>query len=134
MEVKPFGVRVTIIEPGTYATDFGCPLSEKSAVGLDIYVSLKAQVFEGMKTIKDRDPRATSEAMFKVVDAEDPPLRLFLGSHNLPVVRAAFTERLATWEAWPLFQSRLRAPEADGSRLDNSRLLKRCRSCTVSPS
>ena len=57
-------------------------------------------MFEGMKTMKRGDPNATSEAMFKLVDAENPPLRLFLGSHNLPQVRAAYAERLATWEAW----------------------------------
>lgn len=100
MEVKPFGIKVTIVEPGAYATEFGGPSSGKFAAGLDIYADLKAQVFEGMKTMKRGDPNATSEAMFKLVDAENPPLRLFLGSHNLPQVRAAYAERLATWEAW----------------------------------
>ncbi len=46
------------------------------------------------------DPEATPEALFKIVDAEQPPLRFNLGSHNLPWVRAAYAERLATWEAW----------------------------------
>ena len=40
------------------------------------------------------DPNATPEAIFKIVDAENPPLRFFLGSHNLPWVRAAYAERL----------------------------------------
>jgi NAD(P)-dependent dehydrogenase (short-subunit alcohol dehydrogenase family) len=100
MEVKPFGIKVTIVEPGAYATEFGGPSSGKFAAGLDIYADLKAQVFEGMKTMQRGDPNATSEAMFKLVDAENPPLRLFLGSHNLPQVSAAYAERLATWEAW----------------------------------
>ena len=100
MEVKPFGIKVTIVEPGAYATEFGGPSSGKFAAGLDIYADLKAQVFEGMKTMKRGDPNATPDAMFKLVDAENPPLRLFLGSHNLPQVRAAYAERLATWEAW----------------------------------
>ena len=46
------------------------------------------------------DPNATPEAIFKIVDTENPPLRFFLGSQNLPWVRAAYAERLATWEAW----------------------------------
>ena len=100
MEVKPFGIKVTIVEPGAYATEFGGPLSGKSSAALDIYRDLKAQVFEGMKTMEKGDPNATPEAMFKLVDAEIPPLRLFLGSHNLPGVRAAYADRLATWEAW----------------------------------
>jgi len=53
-----------------------------------------------LKTMERGDPSATPDAVFKVVDTEDPPLRLFLGSHNLPSVRAAYADRLATWEAW----------------------------------
>lgn len=100
MEVKPFGIKVTIVEPGAYATEFGGPSSAKFAAGLEIYAGLKAQVFEGMKSMERGDPNATPDAMFKLIDAENPPLRLFLGSHNLPQVRAAYADRLATWEAW----------------------------------
>jgi NAD(P)-dependent dehydrogenase (short-subunit alcohol dehydrogenase family) len=100
MEVKHFGIKVTIVEPGAYATEFGSPSSSKFAVGLEIYADLKAHVFEGMKTMERGDPKATPDAMFKLIDAENPPLRLFLGSHNLPSVRAAYDDRLATWEAW----------------------------------
>jgi NAD(P)-dependent dehydrogenase (short-subunit alcohol dehydrogenase family) len=100
MEVKPFGIDVTIVEPGAYATEFGGPTSGKFATKLDIYGDLKSQVFEGMKTMERGDPKATVEAMFKLVDAENPPLRLFLGSHNLPQIRAAYTDRLAVWEEW----------------------------------
>jgi NADP-dependent 3-hydroxy acid dehydrogenase YdfG len=99
-EVKPFGIKVTIVEPGAYATEFGSPSSLKHAASLDIYADLKEKVFGGLKTMERGDPSATPDAVFKVVDAEDPPLRLFLGSHNLPSVRAAYAERLATWEAW----------------------------------
>jgi NADP-dependent 3-hydroxy acid dehydrogenase YdfG len=47
IEVKPFGIKVTIIEPGAYATEFGSPESLKFAAGLDIYADTKAQLFEG---------------------------------------------------------------------------------------
>lgn len=100
MEVKPFGIKVTIVEPGAYATEFGGPSSSRIAEGMEIYADLKAHVFEGMKSMERGDPQATPGAMFKLVDAEDPPLRLFLGSHNLPSVRAAYSDRLATWESW----------------------------------
>ena len=100
MEVKPFGIKVTIVEPGAYATEFGGPSSGKVAEGLDIYAGLKAKVFEGLKTMERGDPNATPDAMFKLVDAENPPLRLMLGSHNLPQIRAAYADRLAIWEEW----------------------------------
>jgi hypothetical protein len=46
------------------------------------------------------DPAATTDALFKLVDADKPPLRLFLGSGNLPMVRAAYADRLASWQEW----------------------------------
>ncbi len=99
-EVKPFGIKVTIIEPGAYATEFGSQDSLKFAAGLDIYTDFKNQFFSGLKDQERGDPEATPQALFQVVDAENPPLRFNLGSHNLPWVRAAYAERLAIWEAW----------------------------------
>jgi NADP-dependent 3-hydroxy acid dehydrogenase YdfG len=99
-EVKQFGIKVTIIEPGAYATEFGSQESLKFAAGLDVYADFKAQFFDGLRTMERGDPHATPEALFKVVDAENPPLRFFLGSHNLAWVRTAYAERLATWEEW----------------------------------
>ena len=100
LEVKHFGIKVTLIEPGAYATEFGSQESLKFAQGLDIYTDFKAQFVDGLRMMERGDPAATPEAIFRVVDAENPPLRFFLGSHCLPGVRAAYAERLATWEAW----------------------------------
>jgi len=99
-EVKPFGIKVTIIEPGAYATEFGSQESLKFAPGMDIYEAYKTQFFGGLRTMERGDPAATPDAIFAVVDAENPPLRINLGSHNLAWVRAAYAARLATWEAW----------------------------------
>jgi NADP-dependent 3-hydroxy acid dehydrogenase YdfG len=99
-EVAPFGIKVTIIEPGAYATEFGSPESLRFAVGLEAYADFKNQFLAGLGSMAQGDPAATPAAIFAVVDAEQPPLRLFLGSHNLPAARAAYAERLATWEAW----------------------------------
>jgi NADP-dependent 3-hydroxy acid dehydrogenase YdfG len=99
-EVKAFGIKVTIIEPGAYATEFGSQESLKFAQGLDIYTDFKTQFFGNLQTLERGDPNATPEALFQVVDAENPPLRFFLGSQCLPWVRKAYQERLATWEAW----------------------------------
>lgn len=100
LEVKAFGIKVTIIEPGAYATEFGSQESLKFAEGMDIYGDYKNHFFGTLKDMERGDPEATPGALFKVVDAENPPLRFFLGSHNLPWVRKDYAERLATWEAW----------------------------------
>lgn len=99
-EVKAFGIKVTIIEPGAYATEFGSQDSLKFADSLDVYQEFKEQFFESLKNMERGNPIATSKALFKVVDTENPPLRFFLGSHNLPWVQKAYAERLETWESW----------------------------------
>ncbi|EHQ25861.1 SDR family NAD(P)-dependent oxidoreductase [Mucilaginibacter paludis] len=100
LEVKAFGIKVTIIEPGAYATEFGSAESLKFAAGLDIYQDFKTQFFDSLRSMERGNPNATPEAIFKVVDAENPPLRINLGSQNLSWTRAAYAERLATWEEW----------------------------------
>jgi NADP-dependent 3-hydroxy acid dehydrogenase YdfG len=99
-EIKPFGLHVTLVEPGAYATEFGSEQSLKFAPGLDVYTDLRTQVMARLKGSEGGDPRATPAALFAVVDAAEPPLRFFLGSQNLPWVRAAYAERLVTWEQW----------------------------------
>lgn len=99
-EIKQFGVNVTIIEPGAYATEFGSQQSLRIPTGLDVYGEFKAKFFEGLTTMEQGNPSATPGALFKVVDAAEPPLRFFLGSHNLPWISTAYQERLSTWEAW----------------------------------
>ncbi|MBO9203698.1 MULTISPECIES: SDR family NAD(P)-dependent oxidoreductase [Niastella] len=99
-EIKDFGIKVTIIEPGAYATEFGSPESLKFAAGMEIYSDFKTQFFGRLTDMERGDPNATPQALFKVVDSENPPLRFNLGSQNLPWVRAAYEERLALWEKW----------------------------------
>jgi NADP-dependent 3-hydroxy acid dehydrogenase YdfG len=99
-EVAQFGIGVTIIEPGAYATEFGSSQLSKFFTGLDVYKAFKTEFMEGMQHMERGNPAATPQALFKVVDAENPPLRFNLGSHNLPEVKAAFASRMAEWEAW----------------------------------
>ena len=108
-EVKDFGIKVTIIEPGAYATEFGSQESLKFADGMEIYSDLKTQFFGRLKDMERGDPKATPQALFQIVDVENPPLRFHLGSHNLPRVRAAYEERLALWEKWDAVSSSAQA-------------------------
>lgn len=104
-EVKDFGIKVTIIEPGAYATEFGSAESLKFAPGMEVYADFKARFIEGLMGLERGNPDATPEAVLQVVDAENPPLRFHLGSHNLSTVRAAYAERLKTWEEWDAVSS-----------------------------
>jgi len=99
-EVAQFGIKVTIVEPGAYATEFGTPESLKFAPGMEIYNDFKGQFFEGLATLKRGNPEATPEPLFAAIDAENPPLRFFLGSENLPWVKKDYAQRMEEWEAW----------------------------------
>lgn len=97
-EVKAFGIKVTIVEPGAYATDFG--KTGEIADFLESYAEPRKQFLTHLANVERGDPEATAEAVLKLVDADNPPLRLGLGNSILPRARAAYAERLATWEAW----------------------------------
>jgi NAD(P)-dependent dehydrogenase (short-subunit alcohol dehydrogenase family) len=97
-EVKAFGLQVTLVEPGAYATDFG--KSSQIADAMEAYVGFRKQFLTHLATVERGDPEATADAILKLVDAENPPLRLALGTSILPRARAAYAERLQTWEAW----------------------------------
>ena len=97
-EVKEFGIKVTLIEPGAYGTGFG--KSAKKADALPPYDEFRKEFMARLVSLERGDPQATAEAILKVVDADNPPLRLILGNATLPMARAAYAGRIATWEAW----------------------------------
>ncbi len=100
-EVAPFGIHVTLIEPGGFDTDWSGPSSKHSAE-LPDYAELHRQVDEGRKTrwANPGDPKASAAAILKIVDAPEPPLRVFFGESPLQTARADYESRLATWEQW----------------------------------
>lgn len=100
MEVKQFGINVTIIEPGAYATEFGSQAPLKGANSLPVYDDLRNLVIESIGGMEKGNPHATPDAIFKAVDAAEPPLRLSLGRYNLPEIRKAYFNRLKLWEEW----------------------------------
>lgn len=97
-EVKAFGIHVTLIEPGAYATDFG--KSAKRADAMEAYEGFRTEVMAKLVNAERGDPQATPDAILKIVDAENPPLRFAVGSTLLPRARAVYADRIATWEAW----------------------------------
>jgi NAD(P)-dependent dehydrogenase (short-subunit alcohol dehydrogenase family) len=100
-EVKPFGINVTIVEPGGFTTDWAGD-SAKHAVPIADYDELHTRINEARaKTVAYRgDPAATGVAILTVVDAAEPPLRIFLGTSPLGTAKADYASRIETWEKW----------------------------------
>ncbi|MGJ1409127.1 SDR family NAD(P)-dependent oxidoreductase [Sphingobacterium thalpophilum] len=100
-EVAGFGIKVTLIEPGAYSTEFGSAESLKIASKkLADYDDLKSSLMENLQKLERGNPLATSEAIFAVVDADNPPLRLLLGKNDLPHIQQIYSERIQEWETW----------------------------------
>jgi NAD(P)-dependent dehydrogenase (short-subunit alcohol dehydrogenase family) len=100
-EVKGFGINVTLVEPNGYATDFMS--SSVQSESIPAYDNMKAALYAQPEFSADDaygDPKGTSEAILKLVDSSNPPLRLILGKKALPLAQSVYAERLATWESW----------------------------------
>jgi NAD(P)-dependent dehydrogenase (short-subunit alcohol dehydrogenase family) len=93
-EVRDLGIRVTNIEPGPYATDW-LPVGSRQSAPIPAYDRLRADTGE----FEIGDPAATVPALFAVVDADEPPLRIFFGRSFEPV-REEHMARIAEWERW----------------------------------
>jgi NAD(P)-dependent dehydrogenase (short-subunit alcohol dehydrogenase family) len=100
-EVADFGIKVTIIEPGAYSTDWG-GASAKHATANPAYDAYREKAAEQRKARAGNpgDPVATREAVLKVVDSENPPLRIFFGDGPLTIATRDYESRLATWREW----------------------------------
>jgi NAD(P)-dependent dehydrogenase (short-subunit alcohol dehydrogenase family) len=98
-EVRDFGIKVTLIEPGGFSTDWGGS-SARHAEPLDAYRQMHEASQRRRAGNQPGDPTASAEAVMRIVDAEDPPLRVFFGSAPLAIAEQDYETRLSTWRAW----------------------------------
>jgi NAD(P)-dependent dehydrogenase (short-subunit alcohol dehydrogenase family) len=98
-EVAGLGIFVTLVEPGGFTTDWG----GSSLVRADLN-----PVYDEVRDINNRhwnnakygDPEASANAILKLVDSENPPLRLLLGEFATKVAKDVYAKRLAAWAEW----------------------------------
>ena len=98
-EVKGFGINVTLVEPNGFATEWS-GASAIHAESMKEYDGVKEAFQAGLTDDAFGVPETTVNAILKLVDTAQPPLRLFLGKVALPWVKQVYQERLATWEEW----------------------------------
>ena len=98
-EVAGFGIHVTLVEPGPYGTDWlgvGATRSDENPA----YAGVREAISRSWSGGNVGDPKATRSAILKVVDAEEPPLRVFFGKTPLASVSRDYESRLAMWNEW----------------------------------
>src|ERR1700761_7671832 len=100
-EVARFGVKVTLIEPAGYSTDWSGSSAKRSApIAAYDEARDEANRSRAQRFTAPGNPVATREAILTLVDSDNPPLRLFLGESPLRIAVADYGSRLATWAQW----------------------------------
>ena len=85
-----------------FGREWAGPSAVRSAE-LPAYAEVRAAVNEARsRTVAaDRgDPAATGKVVLAIVDAEEPPLRIFFGTGPLGMAKADYASRIETWEKW----------------------------------
>jgi NAD(P)-dependent dehydrogenase (short-subunit alcohol dehydrogenase family) len=102
-EVATLGIRVSIVEPGPFRTDFA-GRSMVFSDPIDDYRETAAKHIRARFTSQDgqqpNDPARAADAIFKLVDTEDSPLRLPLGPEAVGAIRKKLEKQLADLAAW----------------------------------
>ena len=104
-EVGPLGIRVTLVEPGAFRTDFLSAHSIRNAVGsIAAYAKTSGKTVHHLHEIAGKqpgDPVLAARAIIEAVEAKEPPMHLILGSDALRRARAKFqhlSEEVDRWE------------------------------------
>ena len=107
-ELKPLGIRVTIVEPGPFRTDFLGRSGVEAALTIPDYdetVGKTREYFHGQAGKQKGDPLRAVHAIMEAVAAPEPPLHLLLGALALTRMRArldGWNAELDTWQATTL--------------------------------
>jgi NAD(P)-dependent dehydrogenase (short-subunit alcohol dehydrogenase family) len=102
-ELRPFGVHVTIVEPGGFRTNFAGGSLKWSEIESPAYAETVGQMrrmMSGYHGTQAGDPAKAAAAVVRAVSAENPPLRLALGPDAVDVVRKKLASVQDNLEAW----------------------------------
>jgi NADP-dependent 3-hydroxy acid dehydrogenase YdfG len=102
-EVAPLGIKVTIVEPGAFRTEFAGASNLRPERTIDDYkpvIEPIGQYLYGNDGKQPGDPHKAAIAMIEAVEAQKPPLRLILGADAFGLwekKRTAMEEEFTTW-------------------------------------
>jgi NAD(P)-dependent dehydrogenase (short-subunit alcohol dehydrogenase family) len=101
-EVAPLGIKVTIIEPGAFRTDFNVSSLRETPPSVD-YQSTVGPVIGFLHQVAGHepgDPSKAAQAIIAIVNEEHPPLRLLLGRDAVRMARQIDQADLAEIDRW----------------------------------
>ncbi|MDK4731080.1 oxidoreductase [Rhizobium sp. CNPSo 3490] len=101
-EVAPFGIKVTVVEPGGFRTDFA-GASTVLAEGRADYAETVGATVRFQREYDGRqpgDPAKAAAVVIHIAGLDQPPLRLLLGSDAVRNVEKADAARIEADRAW----------------------------------
>jgi NAD(P)-dependent dehydrogenase (short-subunit alcohol dehydrogenase family) len=101
-EVGPLGVKVTIIEPGGFRTDFAGSSStiREGHPEYDATVGKTARFQRGFNGKQPGDPAKAAAAVLRITGSDNPPLRLILGSEAFKAIEQNDLAKLNSDRKW----------------------------------
>ncbi|QXJ19770.1 oxidoreductase [Actinomadura graeca] len=102
-EVRPLGIKVTIVEPAAFRTNWPGPSMRQSAVRIPDYdetAGTRRAATLATYGHQPGDPERAAQAIIAVTEADEPPLRLLLGKAALDIVQARMDSMKALCETW----------------------------------
>jgi NAD(P)-dependent dehydrogenase (short-subunit alcohol dehydrogenase family) len=109
-EVAGLGIKVTLVEPGEFATDW-YEHSTRKASQQPQYEPVREAMRPFIESLQSGDPNAAAQVLLEIVDSDDPPLRILFGTYAADFVPAVYARRLEEWKVWEA-QSRAATGEA----------------------
>ncbi len=103
LEAAAFGVKVTLVQPGPFRTDFASRSMTARPVSAPEYaptVGKFATLLASMRGKQPGDPDAAARVIVALRDEPNPPLRLVLGKYATMKSRKAAAARVAELDAW----------------------------------
>ncbi len=102
-EVESLGIKVTIVEPGAFRTDFnGRSLAAPEQL-IDDYAPITSPFLQWLQEMDGKqpgDPDRAAIAMIKVVESNNPPLRLALGADAVGMIEAKLESVKTELDTW----------------------------------
>lgn len=101
-ELAPFGINVTIVEPGGFRTEWSGRSMIKAAplAAYDVVMTERRAGMEQANGRQPGDPARAAQAIIAVVESEQPPLRLPLGTDAVTIIRQHIQQQLSDLDRW----------------------------------
>jgi NAD(P)-dependent dehydrogenase (short-subunit alcohol dehydrogenase family) len=100
LEVEPLGIKVTIVEPSGFRTDWAGSSMSINEPGPDYEGTVGQMIRLNRDHTPVGDPAKAAAAILRIVDEPEPPLRLALGNDAVDMIRAADEAKLAEIDRW----------------------------------